>query len=83
MRNLAFALSAVILFASLAVLMFVHGNEVVKVMVLWSLLVGAISQFVAQDEAVAAQAVALYLSWLAILLTMATVVVATITFTVG
>jgi hypothetical protein len=63
--------------------MFYHGNEIVKVMVLWSLLLGAISQFVAQDDAVVAQAVGLYLAWMAILLTMFTVVTATITFTVG
>ena len=83
MKNLGHALSGVILFGLLAALMFYHGNEIVKVMVLWSLLLGAISQFVAQDEAVVAQAVGLYLAWMAILLTMFTVVTATITFTVG
>lgn len=83
MKNLSHAISATILFALLAVLMFVHGNDAVKVMVLWSLLVGAISQFVAQDEAVAAQTVALYLSWFAILLTIVTMLVATINFTAG
>lgn len=79
MLNIHYAISAVILFCTMAVLLFLSGSEWVRVLVIWALWIGGIAQFVAQDDSVAAKAVGLVLSYVSILFGVTAVII----FTVG
>lgn len=69
MNDLKFAIPAAIFFATLAALLFIFGNEWVRVFIAWGLFVGSLGEFLAQDRNPVAQIVAILFIWAAILLT--------------
>lgn len=77
MLNIHYAISAVLLFCTMAVLLFVYGGDWVRVMVIWSLWVGGVSQFIAQDDTVEAKLVGLVMSYFSMLLGLVSLIVFT------
>lgn len=77
MLNIHYAISAVLLFCTMSVLMFVYGGEWVRVTVIWALWVGGVSQFIAQDDTVEAKLVGLVMSYFSMLLGLVALIVFT------
>lgn len=77
MLNIHYAISAVLLFCTMAVLLFIYGGEWVMMLVIWSLWVGGVSQFIAQGDTVASKLVGLVLSYLSMLLGLVAIIVFT------
>lgn len=77
MLNIHYAISAVLLFCTMAVLIFVYGGEWVRVTVIWALWVGGIAQFIAQDDTVEAKLVGLVMSYFSMLLGLVALIVFT------
>lgn len=78
MYNIHFAISAALLFITMAVLMFMTGGEWTRVTIIWALYIGGFAQFIAQDDTVAAKATGLVLSYISILLSFAAIIVYTV-----
>lgn len=78
MLNIHYAISAVLLFCTMAVLLFVFGGEWVRVTVIWALWVGGVAQFIAQDDNVEAKMVGLVMSYFSMLLGFAALIVFTV-----
>ncbi|QIG66852.1 hypothetical protein EVB31_022 [Rhizobium phage RHph_TM29] len=78
MNKLHFVIPATTLFALLATLLFVRGGEWVQAIVIWALLTGAVSQWIAQDDGPSSQVVAWLMAWFSIFLSIIAVIIFTI-----
>lgn len=75
MNDLKYAIPAALFFCTLAVLLFTHGTHLVQSTIASSLFIGALGQFIAQDQMPVSQVVALMLSYFAIFLAAVALVV--------
>jgi hypothetical protein len=68
-NDLKYAIPGALMWVTLAYLMFTTGTHIVQSLTLGALFIGALGQFIAQDNMPVAQTASIFISWIAVLMT--------------